>query len=291
MRRSLVLILALSISFATVPTLSSAAPEPKYSQGDHWEYDISGAYSIKGKLHMEVLAIIPMNYQSSNLSVYVMIVNRTGGSGPGNCTMLLTPDLGRIQEQYIGILVEYSPPFRYFNFPINAGDSYDYQYSRGVKQGNSTVTEQVKLSVKVISFEQVSVDAGSFDSFQIEVTEVGTSSVFKMWYAERAGNLVKYEYWFGDTLSERWSLGSFAYARSPEPTYDLVPIAIVMVGVVLPLLVLALFRKRLVAAIRTTRVPRRSKRKGAKRRGTPGKPRKRFKSDKAYNHDKDKGSP
>jgi len=257
---------------------------PEYAPGDWWEYGVSGAYNLKGKVRMEVEGIVPISFQGKNISVYVLNITRSGGGGPPNGRIFLTMDMGRIREEYPSGIIEYSPPFQYFRFPITPGKSYEYQYTRSVHQGNQTVKDQVTLRVYIKSLEDKTVDAGRFDSFYIEVFEVNTSSVFKLWYAERAGNLVVYEYWFGDTLSERWSLLGYSFSRGPDTHVDILPIIIIITGAGVPLIVLIIYRKRLMNVVKGVTIHHKGKKKRGRRKKDG-----MVRFNKVYNRNNDKG--
>jgi hypothetical protein len=291
--RSLVIPVAIILmSMSAMPCLASSVDAPKYSRGDRWEYDIFGAYNVQGKIRMEVLGATVTNHQGSNIDVYVMSLNRTGGGGPASGTFFLTMDIGKVREEYPGTVITYSPPFRQFVFPLRAGDSCNYQYNRTGPQGNATTTEHVELKIIVEVFEEVTVPAGRFEAFRINVTEVGTSSGFRIWFSERAGNIVKQEYMFGGSLFATWSLVSFEYAKAPAASFDAFPIILIVVCVLVPVIVLIVFRKRVVRSLRPQKkgYVRKSK-KSRPKRESPGKSRERFKSTKAYNHKSDKGIP
>lgn len=292
MRGLVISVVIILMSMSLMPCLSSSIEVPKYSRGDRWEYDIFGAYNVQGKMRTEVLGVTTTNYRGSSIEVYVMSLNRTGGSGPASGTVFLTMDLGKVREEYPGTVITYSPPLRQFVFPVHAGDSYNYRYNRTGPQGNATTTEPVELKIIVEALEEVTVPAGRFEAFRINVTEVGTSSGFRIWFSERAGNIVKQEYLFGGSLFATWSLVSFEYAKAPAASFDALPVILIVVCVLIPVIVLVVFRKRVVQVLRRPkrRKSRKSK-KGGPKRESPGKSRERFKSTKAYNHKSDKGNP
>jgi len=294
MFRAIVAVVLLAWLPVIAPVSAVSADAPKYSQSDRWVYDITGAYNVKGKMTMQVIGIVNTKYMGSNISAYLMNVNRTGGSMPGNVTTLLTMALGKINEEYSGTSISYSPPYALFRFPLQTGDSYEYQCNRTVHQSNSTVTDGVNLKVSVDVYEEVIVAAGRFDAFKIDAKETGTSSEFKVWYSPRAGNVVKQEYWLGGSLQQTWSLSSFSYSNSPPETNDYALIAVLAACVVVPLVVLLVFRKRVARVIRARGKKGPAKKRPAAKKvkqrsgGIPGKSRERLKSTKAYNRKPDK---
>lgn len=161
---------------------NSRAELPTVKVGDHWKTE------VRDKLTNVVERTDDYVVTASTATQIDLSV---GGTDRAVWTSELTPlDNPRLTSD---------PGYRWLNFPLEVGKSWDFKTQWKRKDGSGAGRSQMDVAVK--AYEKVSVRAGEFDAYRVEgkgfmnVEGNWSSSVnVKYWYAPAARGMVRFEW-------------------------------------------------------------------------------------------------
>ncbi|MDA8339178.1 MAG: hypothetical protein M0Z70_07755 [Nitrospiraceae bacterium] len=166
------------------------AERPKLVKGDRWEYTRRD----------QVISFEFAGEENGNLVFYVQ------WNGGGKMKNIRTPDLNFIKEfNKKGEIVEECNPYKgALRFPLWIGKKWSYTFTttKLAEHGGAGELADRDSDVKVVSYEQIKVPAGTFWAFKIEEHRVtrgargpkarlGYNST--VWYSPEVKNIIKVE--------------------------------------------------------------------------------------------------
>lgn len=198
------LMLFILLTQILAPIAVSDAKLPEWSVGVRWEYK-SPIPEVPANFTMEVKDITTINVNGTDYEVYVVeniiefpiediIVTNTINNyilrdGLSTVkTVLIQPgpeDTLRITETI------YNPPKKDYNFPLTVGKEWNSKFFESVHEeelGYFNTTRDFKY--KVVGEEPVTVEAGTFDCYKIEI-DIGFVNPTIAWYSPEVENVVK----------------------------------------------------------------------------------------------------
>lgn len=167
---------------------------PYIEVGDCWSYRAENIF-FRNRERLENYEICVTHVDRAKNAV--MAVARLSGKDKEIDLMYQTD--WAVIESITGNL--FSPPARYFKFPMKVGDEYSVEF--GIKNNDEG---WAKWTFKVTGWESVTVPAGTFRALKIEGrSAVGSRLMF--WYVREVNRNVKYQYFgagrssFGEELT------------------------------------------------------------------------------------------
>ena len=86
------------------------------------------------------------------------------------------------------------PPRLYYRWPLTTGDKWDLSFTADYRRDRETANNT--YAWEVVGTEQVTVPAGSFDTYKIVSRNVKTGrQLYEMWYAPAVKQWVKIHEW------------------------------------------------------------------------------------------------
>jgi hypothetical protein len=154
-------------------------PLPVWKVGDEWAYRYEGA---------------------AGSGTFVWAVWRTEMMDGHDCYVIKTgdreifyrkTDLAYVGENVSGVLVRRDvPPRPYYRWPLTTGDKWELSFTMENRQDRRT-TDNI-YAWEVVGTEQITVPAGSFDTYKIVSRNMKTGrQVYEMWYAPAVKQWVK----------------------------------------------------------------------------------------------------
>lgn len=181
----------------------SDAEIPEWIVGDSWNYHSS----IEGSLAnftIEVTEITAINVNGTDYEVYVAettielpIEQKIITSTIKN--YILKDDLSTVKTELIETgpneslritVTTYDPPKKDYDFPLEVGKEWISHFFESIYEeelGYSNITRQYKY--KVVGEESITVEAGTFDCYKIEV-DIGFGNPTITWYSPKVNNVV-----------------------------------------------------------------------------------------------------
>jgi hypothetical protein len=168
----------------------SIAERPKFTKGDRWEYTKPVGRVVSYEFMEEINEQLIFQYQENS----------------NKKKEIYTPDLNlvKIFNKEGELKEEFTPYKGSFRFPLFVGKKWNYAYSttKHEKKGQPGILEDYNVDVKVVSYEQIKLPAGTFWAFKIEESKLKwgvkpkPKRVFKhrtVWYSPEVKNVVKVE--------------------------------------------------------------------------------------------------
>lgn len=186
------------------PIAVSDAKLPEWSIGDIWKYK-SPIREVPANFTIEVKDITTINVNGTDYEVYVVeniiefpiediivtnIINN----------YILRDDLSTVKTELIEAgpgnstritVTIYDPPKKDYNFPLSVGKEWNSKFFESIYEeelGYFNTTRDFKY--KVLGEEPVTVEAGIFDCYKLEI-DVGFVDPTIAWYSPEVNNVVK----------------------------------------------------------------------------------------------------
>lgn len=182
----------------------SIAERPKLTKGDRWEYMKSVGRVVSYDFMEEINEQLIFQYQENT----------------DKKKEIYTPDLNlvKIFNKKGELKEEFTPYKGSFRFPLFVGKKWSYTYSttKHEKKGQPGILDDYISDVKVVSYEQIKVPAGTFWAFRIEEGRYKWEvkkrpkrgiSERTVWYSPEVKNVVKAE-----ELTEAYNLELTKYS-------------------------------------------------------------------------------
>lgn len=197
-----VLFILLMQGFA--PTCFGDAELPKWKVGDKWRYEPT-TVNITANFTIEVSELTTVNVNGTNYEVYIVKTRSDLIVPDANLTELidhyiLRGNLGIVKRNTTHIAPEeeiqtavttYNPPRMDYHFPLVIGKSWFSNFTESMYNkdwGYYNTTKSVRYTV--VGIESVTVKAGTFECYKIEINEGGGGFVYT-WYSPEVNNMVK----------------------------------------------------------------------------------------------------
>jgi len=184
-------------------TVVSDAELPEWSVGDKWKYEVS-IIGIMGNITTEVIEMTTINVNDTDYEVYVvetiieltieeMIITHTINN------YILRSDLSTVKTELIetfpdgsslNAVTTYIPPRKDYDFPLAVGKEWTSNFTESTYVEDTGYYNFTKLiNYTVVGQESVTVGAGTFDSYKIEIDD-GLGNVIYSWYSSEVNNVV-----------------------------------------------------------------------------------------------------
>jgi hypothetical protein len=226
MNARLITILILLVGCIPAATVQGAlvANKPTFSAGDYWEYQDfvtgntvkmsigTGTVSFGGQTCIEFNGQITLNGDTTNTSAYY----RASDLAEVGWYMKTLSSGMTLKSTTLD-----DPPVTQYHYPMKVGDKWKFQtvlrstseMSSGSYYSKTYNNQTIDTNYTVESEEQVTVAAGTFDTFKITAYNTGTSNTEYEWYAPKAGHSVKLAASFTSTILE---LKSYQFKNVPS---------------------------------------------------------------------------
>ncbi len=184
-------------------TVISDAELPEWSVGDKWKYETS-IVGIMGNITTEVIEMSTINVNGTNYEVYIvetileltieeMIITHTINN------YILRSDLSTVKTELtetfedgssLTAVTTYTPPRKDYDFPLAVGKEWTSNFAESTYVEDTGYYNFTKLiNYTVVGQESVTVGAGTFDSYKIEIDD-GLGNVIYSWYSPEVNNVV-----------------------------------------------------------------------------------------------------
>lgn len=186
------------------PMAVSDAELPEWSIGDSWNYK-SPIVEVPANFTMEVKDITTVNVNGTDYEVYVVeniiefpiediIITNTINN------YILRDELSTVKTELIQpgpnnsiriTVTIFDPPKKDYNYPLTVGKEWNSKFFESVHEeelGYFNTTRDFKY--KVVGEEPVTVEAGTFDCYKIEI-DIGFVNPTIAWYSPEVENVVK----------------------------------------------------------------------------------------------------
>ncbi len=185
------------------PTVIGDAEIPEWSVGDKWEYETS-IIGMRGNITIEVIEMSTINVNSTDYDVYVvetMLELTMDGMFITNTinNYILRGDLATVKTVFNEtgpddslhiVVTTYDPPRKDYDFPLVLGKTWTSNFTESIYEetmGYYNLTRLIKYTV--VGQESVTVGAGTFDCYKIEM-DYGPGDVIYTWYSPEVNNVV-----------------------------------------------------------------------------------------------------
>jgi hypothetical protein len=189
---------------------SPTTAAPVYKVGDTWTFSVRATNANSGAPAEHVESVVTVDENQTTLFI-------PSDSGPPS-EIDLNSQGNTVRDDHS----TYDPDKGLLEFPLTVGKSWDNRSVRHWDSGWSTV---VSAHATVDAFENVQVDAGSFEAYKIVVHGLnkaklggGSAGHFDItyWYAPSAKRIVKYVYqWTNYLHLENYTYELTAYSLAP----------------------------------------------------------------------------
>jgi hypothetical protein len=177
MRRisALVLALAIGLSNAVLVAVVRQEKTPDYfplKPGTKWSYELNQG-GKKLKISSQIAKVEETNGKST------AVLETTMNGEVASTEHLAATEKGVFRHRVNGI--ELSPPVCFLQYPLKKGESWE--------TSSTLANEQLKVKGKVIDSEEVTVPAGTYKAFRVEIetSAAGLRSTTTFWFAPDVG--------------------------------------------------------------------------------------------------------
>jgi hypothetical protein len=200
------IVLCLFAVLYIVPSASADVAKPEWVSGDKWVYT-SSVYGILTTTTLEYDGVETLTVNETSYDVYVIKKDETTSAYGLNLTYLgqvyyQRSDMGMVKTnqswELLGMnsnIATYAPPKKDSKFPLSVGQTWTETYTEiSISTFNGEIfTYEEKPSTAtytVLLQEEITVAAGTFDTYKIECDGGGAGRTYS-WYAPEVKNYVK----------------------------------------------------------------------------------------------------
>lgn len=248
-------LLSLSSMIVLSGNASAVLEQPKWEEGDYWEY---GIYEIGAKnktrignmtVKIEGTETTVVDGESYNVwMVEIIEMRETSNNEKTNfwnvTRYIRKSDLARVKEifSFISETIIYSPPINETDYPVKVGDKWERHYNRTSGIGSEEV--EVDDHYECLNKKTVSIQAGSFNCYIIKLSseDEGIYPYPLYYHSPKVGNWVKMEvYQNGSLMEDVYELVSYNYdakiknveENNKIPGFEFLSFIIAMIAIIL----------------------------------------------------------
>jgi heme/copper-type cytochrome/quinol oxidase subunit 2 len=190
-----------------LPQASADAPKPEWVNGDKWEYT-SSVYGILTTTTTEYDGVETITVNETSYDVYIIKKDETTSAYGFNLTYpghayYQRSDMGMVKmDQTMTLLgmtssdvTTYAPPKKDCKFPLSVGQIWTETFTEitysSMDDEIITYDEETYTNTYIVSLEEeITVTAGTFDTYKIECEDEDGYTIYS-WYAPEVKNFVK----------------------------------------------------------------------------------------------------
>ncbi|UCE39482.1 MAG: hypothetical protein JSW00_09760 [Thermoplasmata archaeon] len=268
MRKPTILFYVIVVSIFLMPystqTAFSDAELPQWKVGYRWDYK-GQEQNTTVNLTVKVIEITTIEMNGMAYDVYVVnitsiaMINQVQDQFQvidQKNKYIQTSNLATVKEEISHIAPNrningnntYTPLKKEYDFPILVGKKWTSSYTKNVSlEGLGTYLISESINYSVIAEESVTVAAGTFDCYKIEI-DVGTGVIDQFWYSEKVKNIIKTTR-FSEDIFYEMNLTAYSFKEEEDgdsddiTTEDLLPYILILIIVIL-IIVVIVARKR-----------------------------------------------
>jgi hypothetical protein len=193
--------LLLTLPHSSFTALGDAV-KPQWNVGNTWVYNTT-FFNKNRTIEVEVTEISTVNVNDTNYDVYVVktlsniTIQNVDYSTVVN-SYVLRSNLAKVKTEFtetaaqdisITMITTYSPPRRDYNFPLKVGKTWQSTFTESLFDGENYNNLSRRLNYSVIEKEDLTLEAGTFESYKIKVDD-DFGSTYYDWYSPEVNNTV-----------------------------------------------------------------------------------------------------